>query len=124
MKIGIAYDLREDYLAEGFGEEETAEFDRLDTIEAIEGTLERLGFETDPIGNIRKLAARLVAGDRWDMVFNIAEGLRGFGTRGPGPGSAGCFRNSLHLFRSSRSFADASQGDDQARDSRLGHPHP
>ncbi len=79
MKIGIAYDLREDYLAEGFGEEETAEFDRLDTIEAIQGTLERLGFETDPIGNIRKLAARLVAGDRWDMVFNIAEGLRGFG---------------------------------------------
>ena len=79
MKIGIAYDLREDYLAEGYGDEETAEFDRLDTIEAIEGTLQRLGFETDRIGNIRKLAARLVAGDRWDMVFNIAEGLRGFG---------------------------------------------
>jgi D-alanine-D-alanine ligase len=79
VKIGITYDLREDYLAEGFGEEETAEFDRLDTIEAIQGTLQRLGFETDPIGNIRKLAARLVAGDRWDMVFNIAEGLRGFG---------------------------------------------
>ena len=79
MKIGIAYDLREDYLAEGYGDEETAEFDRLDTIEAIEGTLQSLGFETDRIGNIRKLAARLVAGDRWDMVFNIAEGLKGFG---------------------------------------------
>jgi len=79
VKIGIAYDLREDYLAEGYGDEETAEFDRLDTIEAIEETLQRLGFETDRIGNIRKLAARLVAGDRWDMVFNIAEGLRGFG---------------------------------------------
>ena len=79
MKIGIAYDLRDDYLAEGYGDEETAEFDRLDTIEAIEGTLQRLGFATDRIGNIRRLAARLVAGDRWDMVFNIAEGLRGFG---------------------------------------------
>jgi D-alanine-D-alanine ligase len=79
VKIGIAYDLREDYLAEGYGDEETAEFDRLDTIEAIDGTLQRLGFETDRIGNIRRLAARLVAGDRWDMVFNIAEGLRGFG---------------------------------------------
>ncbi len=79
MKIGIAYDLRDDYLAEGYGDEETAEFDRLDTIEAIEGTLQSLGFETDRIGNIRKLAARLVAGERWDMVFNIAEGLRGFG---------------------------------------------
>ncbi len=79
MKIGIAYDLREDYLAEGYGDEETAEFDRLDTIDAIEGTLRTLGFATDRIGNIRRLAARLVAGDRWDMVFNIAEGLRGFG---------------------------------------------
>jgi len=79
VKIGIAYDLREDYLAEGYGDEETAEFDRLDTIEAIEGALQHLGFETNRIGNIRKLVARLVAGDRWDMVFNIAEGLRGFG---------------------------------------------
>jgi D-alanine-D-alanine ligase len=79
VKIGIAYDLREDYLAEGYGDEETAEFDRLDTIEAIESTLQGLGFETERIGNIRKLAARLVAGDRWDMVFNIAEGLKGFG---------------------------------------------
>ena len=79
MKIGIAYDLREDYLAEGYGDEETAEFDRLDTIEAIEGTLRALGFATERIGNVRRLAARLVAGDRWDMVFNIAEGLKGFG---------------------------------------------
>jgi D-alanine-D-alanine ligase len=79
VKIGITYDLRDDYLARGYGDEETAEFDRLDTIEAIEGTLQRLGFETNRIGNIQRLAARLVAGDRWDMVFNIAEGLRGFG---------------------------------------------
>jgi len=79
VNIGITYDLRDDYLAQGYGDEETAEFDRLDTIEAIEGTLQGLGFETDRIGNIQRLAARLVAGDRWDMVFNIAEGLRGFG---------------------------------------------
>jgi D-alanine-D-alanine ligase len=79
VKIGIAYDLREDYLAEGYGDEETAEFDQLDTIEAIERTLRTLGFATDRIGNVRGLAARLVAGDRWDMVFNIAEGLKGFG---------------------------------------------
>jgi D-alanine-D-alanine ligase len=77
--IGMVYDLRDDYLAEGYGDEETAEFDRLDTIEAIEGTLHGLGFDTDRIGNIRRLAVRLVAGDQWDMVFNIAEGLRGFG---------------------------------------------
>lgn len=79
MKIGITYDLRQDYLAAGFGEEETAEFDRPDTIEAIEQTLRRLGYTTDRIGNVRSLIERLVAGDRWDMVFNIAEGLKGFG---------------------------------------------
>jgi D-alanine-D-alanine ligase len=79
MRIGITYDLRDDYLAMGFGDEETAEFDRIDTIEAIESTLHGLGFETDRIGNIRSLAKRLASGDRWDMVFNIAEGLKGFG---------------------------------------------
>jgi len=79
MKIGITYDLREDYLAKGFSEEETAEFDRPDTIEAIEGTLRSLGFHTDRIGNIQDLARRLVFGDRWDLVFNIAEGLKGYG---------------------------------------------
>lgn len=79
MKIGITYDLRQDYLKAGFGEEETAEFDRLDTIEAIDQTLRQLGYTTDRIGNVRNLIERLVASDRWDMVFNIAEGLRGFG---------------------------------------------
>ena len=79
MKIGITYDLRDDYLAEGYGEEETAEFDHLRTIAAIEEALQSLGYETDRIGHIRALARRLVAGERWDLVFNIAEGLRGFG---------------------------------------------
>jgi D-alanine-D-alanine ligase len=79
MRIGITYDLRDEYLAMGFGDEETAEFDRIDTIEAIESALRGLGFETDRIGNIRSLAKRLASGDRWDMVFNIAEGLKGFG---------------------------------------------
>ncbi len=77
--MGITYDLRQDYLAAGFSEQETAEFDREDTIQAIEQTLRDLGYETDRIGNIKNLAARLVGGDRWDMVFNIAEGLRGLG---------------------------------------------
>jgi D-alanine-D-alanine ligase len=79
MYVGITYDLRQDYLAAGYSEEETAEFDREDTIHAIEQTLNDLGYETDRIGNIKDLAVRLVAGDRWDLVFNIAEGLRGFG---------------------------------------------
>jgi D-alanine-D-alanine ligase len=79
VKIGITYDLRDDYLADGYGEEETAEFDHPLTIVAIEETLQSLGYETDRIGHIRALARRLVAGERWNLVFNIAEGLRGFG---------------------------------------------
>lgn len=79
MKIGITYDLRNAYLAEGYSEEETAEFDRPDTIDAIDHTLQYLGYETDRIGHIRQLITRLVAGERWDLVFNIAEGMYGFG---------------------------------------------
>ncbi|MBW6486996.1 MAG: D-alanine--D-alanine ligase [Syntrophobacterales bacterium] len=79
MKIGITYDLRDDYQAAGFTDEATAEFDSPETIAAIEGALRALGFDTEPIGNIRMLAPRLVAGERWDLVFNIAEGLRGAG---------------------------------------------
>ncbi len=79
MKIGITYDLRQYYLSQGMGEEETAEFDSPVTIEAIDGTLRELGHVTDRIGNIKNLATRLAAGDKWDLVFNIAEGIRGYG---------------------------------------------
>jgi len=79
MKIGITYDLRSEYLAMGFSEDETAEFDRDDTIDAIETTLRDLGHATERIGHIKHLAASLVAGKRWDLVFNIAEGMYGIG---------------------------------------------
>jgi D-alanine-D-alanine ligase len=79
MRVGITYDLRDDYLAMGLGEEEIAEFDRLETIDAIDSTLRDLGYATDRIGNVRALTARLAGGDHWDLVFNIAEGLRGYG---------------------------------------------
>ena len=79
MKIGITYDLRDDYLALGYSEEETAEFDKPETIAALEQALQSLGYETARIGNVRSLVQRLSCGDRWDLVFNIAEGLRGFG---------------------------------------------
>ena len=55
MIIGLTYDLRDAYLAEGYSEEDTAEFDRLSTIEAFERTLGALGYETDRIGHARAL---------------------------------------------------------------------
>ena len=78
MRIGMTYDLRSEYLATGYGEEETAEFDRDDTIEAIESSLGELGHEPVRIGHIRSLTARLAAGETWDLVFNIAEGMSGY----------------------------------------------
>lgn len=79
MKVGLTYDLRSEYLTLGYTEQETAEFDRGDTIDAIEQSLLALGHTTDRIGNVRALTGRLASGMRWDLVFNIAEGLRGFG---------------------------------------------
>jgi D-alanine-D-alanine ligase len=79
MRIGLTYDLRAEYLAMGYGEKETAEFDREETIEELEKAIRALGAETDRIGHGRRLVERLAKGDRWDLVFNIAEGLRGSG---------------------------------------------
>jgi D-alanine-D-alanine ligase len=77
MLIGLTYDLRADYLAAGFSENETAEFDRPDTISSLESALHVLGHQTARIGHARALIRRLASGERWDLVFNIAEGLRG-----------------------------------------------
>lgn len=79
IKIGLTYDLRDDYLKMGFSEEETAEFDKPDTIEGIESALKSLGFQTERIGNIRQLVSELAKGKKWDIVFNICEGLKGIG---------------------------------------------
>lgn len=77
--VGLTYDLRDAYIEAGYTEIETAEFDRVDTIESIEHALLVLGYSTVRIGNIRQLAERLVRGERWDLVFNICEGMHGIG---------------------------------------------
>jgi D-alanine-D-alanine ligase len=79
MRVGITYDLRDEYRSQGYGEEATAEFDSLETIDAIDNALRGLGHETDRIGHVRSLTRRLADGERWDLVFNIAEGMHGFG---------------------------------------------
>lgn len=77
MEIGLTYDLRKDYLEMGYGEEETAEFDKESTIEGIERALQALGHSTKRIGHVKNLVNALAAGERWDLVFNIAEGMYG-----------------------------------------------
>jgi D-alanine-D-alanine ligase len=78
MRIGLTYDLRADYLAMGMSEEDSAEFDAEITIASLSEALAALGHEPVRIGHLRALAERLVAGERWDAVFNICEGLTGY----------------------------------------------
>ncbi|MFZ2631207.1 MAG: D-alanine--D-alanine ligase [Desulfosalsimonadaceae bacterium] len=99
MKIGLTYDLRADYLAMGYSREETAEFDREETILAIESALRGMGHTTDRIGNAWQLTERLVQGDRWDLVFNISEGLFGIAREAQVPAI-------LDLYRIPYTFSD------------------
>lgn len=77
QSIGLTYDLRSEYLALGYREEDVAEFDSDATVNALQAAIEELGYSVDRIGNARALCARLCKNDRWDLVFNIAEGLYG-----------------------------------------------
>ncbi len=79
MKIGLTYDLRSWYLERGYTMDETAEFDKEETVLSLENVLKTLGYQTERIGNIFELVEKLSHGQRWDLVFNIAEGLYGDG---------------------------------------------
>lgn len=79
MNIGLTYDSRTEYLKEGYSMEETAEFDKESTIEGIEKAIQKAGHKTVRIGHSKSLMKQLLDGQRWDMVFNISEGLYGEG---------------------------------------------
>ncbi len=99
LAIGLTYDLRSSYLAQGYTEEETAEFDSPATIEAIGAALSELGHRPEHIGNAWELTGRLAAGERWDLVFNIAEGLYG-------PGREALIPALLDAYRIPYTFSD------------------
>lgn len=77
IKVGLTFDLKEDYLRLGYTSEEVAEFDAPETIDALENTITSLGFEVIRIGNIFSLVNFLNNGNRCDLVFNICEGMFG-----------------------------------------------
>ena len=79
MRVGLTFDLREEYLPHGYSKEDVAEFDSARTIEALEAGIRAQECEAIRIGNLRALVERLASGERWDLVFNIAEGMHGFG---------------------------------------------
>jgi D-alanine-D-alanine ligase len=92
MRIGVAYDLRADYLAMGLSEEETAEFDSPVTIDAICDALAGQGWDVDRIGNVNRLVEKLAAGERWDAVFNFCEGLNGLSREAQVPALLECYK--------------------------------
>jgi D-alanine-D-alanine ligase len=50
MRVALVYDLRDDYRALGFSEDEVAEFDSVETIDHLAHALETLGCETIRVG--------------------------------------------------------------------------
>ena len=79
MKIGLTFDLRSWYIDRGYSMEDTAEFDKQETVDALDEALRKMGYETEQIGNAFQIMKALASGKRWDLVFNIAEGLYGDG---------------------------------------------
>lgn len=79
MRIGMTYDLKDEYLAAGFTADEVAELDSPVTVEAIASALVSQGHTVERIGSIGSLVRALSEGRRWDLVFNIAEGMNGLG---------------------------------------------
>ena len=79
LRVGFTFDLKDEHLAEGADPEDVLEFDVPVTIDAIADALRALGHDVERIGHAGRLVEALAAGRRWDLVFNFAEGRRGFG---------------------------------------------
>jgi len=78
LKIGFTYDAKADYkLLPGDPPDKYAEFDSEQTLSEIESALKSGGHDVIRIGHARSLLERLLKGEKWDIVFNIAEGLKG-----------------------------------------------
>ena len=77
LSIGLCYDLKDDYLRDGFSPEDVLEFDSEETVAGLEAAMAAIGHTTERIGRGRELARRFVDGERWDLVFNICEGVWG-----------------------------------------------
>jgi len=77
IKVGLTFDLKDDYLRLGYSQEEVAEFDSLGTIESLDNTLTSIGYKVLRIGNLFDLVKFLNSGERCDIAFNICEGMYG-----------------------------------------------
>ncbi|MEW6040546.1 MAG: D-alanine--D-alanine ligase [Elusimicrobiota bacterium] len=77
-KIGFTYDAKDDYsVLSGDQSDKYAEFDTEETISEIESALKTSGNEIIKIGNAKNLIKEIVKGNKYDLIFNICEGLNG-----------------------------------------------
>ena len=100
MRIGVTYDLRSDYLAMGYSEEDTAEFDSEVTIACDLRRADVTGLAGRPDRQRQAAGRGPGGGRRWDAVFNFCEGLKRTGPRGAGAGAARGLRYPLCFLRS------------------------
>lgn len=91
LKVGITFDLKDTYIAQGYSEVDAVEFDSEETIVDIEQNLRRQGFATERIGNAKDLIGALSRGCRWDLVFNVCEGMHGTGREALVPAILDCY---------------------------------
>jgi D-alanine-D-alanine ligase len=77
LQLALTYDLKSDYRAAGLTAEQVMELDEEETVAGIAAALRENGHQVERVGRGIELARRLTAGERWDLVFNIAEGIRG-----------------------------------------------
>lgn len=77
--IALVYERKQDYLAKGFSEEECAELEENETIDALTWALESLGHTVVQVGDIKDLVACLAQSSHnsWDLVFSTSEGIHG-----------------------------------------------
>jgi len=92
MIIGLTYDLKDDYRELGCSDEEVAELDSEATVSGIETALAQNGLDSIRIGHLRHLMGRLLSGERWDLVFNICEGMFGIGREAQVPALLDAFQ--------------------------------
>lgn len=76
MRIGIAFDLKEDFSVPRGREDLLEEYDCIETVEAIKKELARLGHEVVLLHGGKKFLEN-ISRRKVDLVFNIAEGRGG-----------------------------------------------
>ena len=80
MRVGLTYDLRDHISPRATATRRRPSSTASETIDALEpARWSASASRPTASATVRQLAQRLVAGERWDLVFNIAEGLTGVG---------------------------------------------